>query len=51
MSVFHPTELRTREALLSRGASLLVIGALSILSWAVLLFMTFKLWRLLGFAF
>ena len=43
MSVSHPADLRTREVRASPGASILFAGVLSALSWAIVIFATFKL--------
>jgi hypothetical protein len=49
ISYRHPIEARMTYGppRLSLGASILVIAALSVLSWAALLSITWMLWRLL----
>jgi hypothetical protein len=54
MSVFHHTDKKRRrlrliaeaDGRLPRGRSLLVIGALSVLSWAVLIALFVALWAI-----
>ena len=43
----HAIDRKAGKARLSRPASVLVIGALSASSWAMLIFAGFKLWQLL----
>ena len=43
----HPNPIVSSEASLSRGASMLVIGVLSALSWAILISIMLALWAAL----
>ena len=50
MTMFHRADPRSTKTAadvrLSREMSILLIGALSALSWAIVIFTTIKLWRM-----